>query len=119
MIIFITASVFTILALIGLILNLMQFDYNEYGSIEGEKVDVLYGLRSYIYRCEEKSRGITDSSVCYKLFLNFTGTITQEELANILDESVFKSEELVVEDIQGPTEVIIKSENRKIFVETR
>jgi hypothetical protein len=119
MIIFIIGSIALVGMLITLTLTLTKTDSSTELKIEGDEQDIAQELRHYIYKCSDKYRGHTESFICFKIYANFTGTITENDIINIIDTSKINKENIKIENITGPAYLIVKYENNKITIENR
>ncbi|RLI99494.1 MAG: hypothetical protein DRP06_03360 [Candidatus Aenigmatarchaeota archaeon] len=118
-IIFLVASVFAVLVLITLANSFIYVDNGKEVELKGDKDDIVLDLKKYIYDCAEQNKGSHDTVLCFKIFANFTGTITKAEMILRLDPIRIESGDLDMEDITGPAYIIVSYALDKVIIENR
>lgn len=119
LIIFLIGSIAFIFVLIGLVTTFVDNDYRDEYKIKGEKFDVIIELREFIYQCWADKKGSYKNSVCFKIFMNSSETITEEDILKHIDESKIKKEYIEIEELEKQSYIIVKYEEEKIVVESR
>ncbi|MCK4729964.1 MAG: hypothetical protein KAT28_01455 [Candidatus Aenigmarchaeota archaeon] len=118
-IMFLVASVFAVLALITLATSFIPVNDGKEFELNGDKDDVILDLKNYIYDCAEQNKGSHDTVLCFKIFANFTGTITKTEMVQRLDPLRIESGDLEMDDLTGPVYIIMSCALDKIIIENR
>ncbi|MCK4429556.1 MAG: hypothetical protein KAU95_04215 [Candidatus Aenigmarchaeota archaeon] len=118
-IIFLIGSIAFILLLISLVTTFVDSDYRDEYEIKGDKFEVIVELREFIYDCWSDHKGSYKNAVCFKIFMNSSETITEEDILKHIDESKIKKEYIEIEEIEKQSYVIIKYDEEKIVVESR
>lgn len=113
------ASVFAVLVLISLATSFIHVDNGNEIELKGNKEDIILELKKYIYDCDEQNKGSHDTVLCYKIFANFTGTVTKAELVQRLDPLRIESDDLEMNDLTGPVYIIISCTLDKVIIENR
>ncbi len=118
-IIFVIGSIVAVSLLITIVLTFTETNFSNELEIEGNKQDSIQELRDCIYKCWDKNKGRIESSICFKIFVNFTGTITEDEVITGIDTSKIEEENIKIEIIEGPAYLLVKYERGKVIIENR
>ena len=118
-IMFLVASVFAVLVLISLATSFIHVDNGNEIELKGDKDDIILDLKKYIYDCAEQNEGSHDTVLCFKIFANFTGTLTKTELMQRLDPLRITSNDLEMDDLTGPVYIIVSYTLDKVIIENR
>ena len=113
------ASVFAVLVLITLATSFIHVGNGNEVELKGDEEDIILDLKKYIYDCAEQNEGNHDTVLCFKIFANFTGTITKAEMVQRLDPLRIESDDLEMDDLTGPVYIIISCTLDKVIIENR
>jgi hypothetical protein len=117
--VFIVATIVAIFLLVAIVSNLLQPTIPEELEVKGSEEQVMQELRNLIYECWDKYRGSLEAHICFKIFFNFDGNITEDKLIEKIDVSRIEKENVEVENIDGPCNLLIKYGVNKVILETR
>jgi len=118
-IIFLVASVFAVLVLISLATSFIPVNDGKEFELKGDKEDIILGLKNYIYDCAEQNKRTHETVLCFKIFANFTGTITKTEMMQRLDPLRIESGDLEMVNLTGPVYIIMSCTSDKVIIENR
>ena len=117
--IFLIASVAAALILITLTVNFVGPKFEKEHSIKGEKEDVVKRLVGFIHRCWQENKGSLKTKVCFKISLKSRINFTENEIREKLDPTIIEKERVKVDNITGPTNLVIQYQVDFISVESR
>jgi hypothetical protein len=109
------ASMFILISLTYRFLEFQQFP--EKMKIEGEKGYVVDILAKFIYKCWERFKGKSESVICAYLTIKSNEDISSSDVLNNLNPLKIDKSLVKVDDLASFSEVVIRYENKKIYVE--
>jgi hypothetical protein len=104
--------------LISLTYRFSEFQqFPEKEKIEGEKGYVIDILSRFIYRCWERFKGKGESVICAYLTIKSNEDINSSDVLTNLNQLRIDKSAVEADDLGSSGEVIIRYENKKIYVE--